>query len=545
MKRIAVTVFASLLCLPLCGQTRDVYSAWREAWAAKAEASKPQLAETVCRPQCLVEAVADPEAFQGWRMEKCGEVEDLYSRSMKEVKEATVDFGRHMTGYFTFTLKTTCRVQDAPVRLRFTFAEVPAEAAAEFDPYTGTLSRAWLQDETVTLMDIDRPVTLDRRLAGRYVKIELLGASPDFDFVLSDMYFTAVSSAEGEPAPISDDVSADIKAIYDVATATLAECMQTVYEDGPKRDARLWIGDLYLESIANACTFRRHDLTRRCLYLLASLAADDGRLHANVFERPAPHPQYGSYCLSYSLLFNVTLAEYLASTGDEQTARDLWVVARNQMQDALSYLDERHIFDRNRKGEFVWLFFDWRDGFEESTAMQGLTVFALERTYELARRLGVEHEAADYPAIARKMKAAARKHLWDKQRGVFVSGADRQVSYLSQVWAVISGIVSPSEGAAVLERIEKMPDAIRPGSPYGNHYLVEAMIRCGMYDRAREFVLSYWGGMTAKGADTFWEVYDPQDEYLSPYGFYPVNSYCHAWSCTPAYFIHRYPEIFR
>jgi hypothetical protein len=23
-----------------------------------------------------------------------------------------------------------------------------------------------------------------------------------------------------------------------------------------------------------------------------------------------------------------------------------------------------------------------------------------------------------------------------------------------------------------------------------------------------------------------------QDDFLSPYKFFPVNSYCHAWSCT-------------
>ena len=51
--------------------------------------------------------------------------------------------------------------------------------------------------------------------------------------------------------------------------------------------------------------------------------------------------------------------------------------------------------------------------------------------------------------------------------------------------------------------------------------------------------------MLEKGADTFWEAYDPNDDFLSPYNFFPVNSYCHAWSCTPVYFIRKYPEIFQ
>jgi arylsulfatase A-like enzyme len=41
------------------------------------------------------------------------------------------------------------------------------------------------------------------------------------------------------------------------------------------------------------------------------------------------------------------------------------------------------------------------------------------------------------------------------------------------------------------------------------------------------------------GADTFWEVYVPGDDFLSPYNSHLMNSYCHAWSCTPTYFLRR------
>lgn len=50
---------------------------------------------------------------------------------------------------------------------------------------------------------------------------------------------------------------------------------------------------------------------------------------------------------------------------------------------------------------------------------------------------------------------------------------------------------------------------------------------------------SYWGGMLQKGADTFWEVHIPGDEQASPYKSHLMNSYCHAWSCTPAYLLRR------
>jgi hypothetical protein len=39
------------------------------------------------------------------------------------------------------------------------------------------------------------------------------------------------------------------------------------------------------------------------------------------------------------------------------------------------------------------------------------------------------------------------------------------------------------------------------------------------------------------GADTFWEVFDPANHLASPYENPQLNSYCHAWSCTPCWFL--------
>lgn len=67
--------------------------------------------------------------------------------------------------------------------------------------------------------------------------------------------------------------------------------MQTVYEDGPKRDQRLWLGDLYLEALANNYSFKQYNLTKRCLYLLAGLSEHNGKLNATVFETQEPKPR--------------------------------------------------------------------------------------------------------------------------------------------------------------------------------------------------------------------------------------------------------------
>ena len=73
-----------------------------------------------------------------------------------------------------------------------------------------------------------------------------------------------------------------------------------------------------------------------------------------------------------------------------------------------------------------------------------------------------------------------------------------------------------------------------------SHHFVEALLMCGKKDQAMEYMKYYWGGMISHGADTFWELYNPENPAESPYGSSIVNSYCHAWSCTPTYLLRKY-----
>ena len=533
------------LCLsPVLATASSDYKDKRTEWLRKAEETKPVLHETVCRPLSIVQAVEDASAFQGWSMEKVGEVPDYYKSSINEMPDVTVDFGRHVTGYFTFRMKVAEGVQDAPIRLKFTFGEVPAEIATPFYPFTGSLSRAWLQDEILTLETVGEEVTIPRRISGRYMRIEVLGRPSGGVYTMDDMYFTAVSSAdELVVEPLGEDVPEMVRRINDVSVATLRECMQTVFEDGPKRDRRLWVGDLYLEALANRYSFRNFELTKRCLYLFAGLTSEGGCVVPNVFEHPEPHCYESMHLLPYSLLFNSTLLEYLKDTQDYETANDLWCVAVRQIEDARTFINKDNLYDPELRSS--WIFFDWRDGLDVTAPMQAAMIFALNQTCELAQMLGKETEVEEWKTLERNMIKAARRHMFDKDSGVVVSGEDRQVSVLSQAWMTKAGVLDVREAQAALRAVMADESSVKPGSPYGTHYVIDALLLCGLKDEAKNYMIEYWGGMVEKGADTFWEAYDPKNDFISPYGFHPLNSYCHAWSCTPIYFIYTYPEVFQ
>lgn len=540
MRRTIITSLAALLTLTISAGA--IFEKDRTVWAQKAQQLTPTLVTTERKPVAIVKAVKDTTAFQHWRMDSIALAESLYGHSFKGKRSVTFDFGEHLTGHFTLRMKILTKTQDAPIRLRLTFGELPAEINMPLDPWHGKLSRAWMQDETVTVEDVTQPLTISRRLAMRYVRIDLLAQS-SFDFAITDISFTVASSAGDVQTKLSSTASPLIRQINDVATRTLHECMQTVYEDGPKRDHRLWIGDLYLESLANRYTFRQFQLTKHCLYLLASLSDDKGLLMGNCFEKPTPHPEYNVFVPPYSLLYDSTLLEYLKDTDDQETAKDLYTVAQVQMDNALTYVGEDNLFDPARcRG---WIFFDHLRGLDTSAPMQRAICFALSQSAEFATMLGHDDDSKRWTAKAKEMRRAGHNKLFDKKRSIVVSGKAQQVSIHSQAWAIKGGILSSNEGQRAISTALVMDDCVKPSSPYATHYRVDAMHLCGMHKEARQYVEQYWGGMVNKGADTFWEAYAPDNDFFTPYNFFPLNNSCHAWSCTPVCFIHQYPKIYQ
>jgi alpha-L-rhamnosidase len=501
-------------------------------WREKAESLTPELVETEQLPVSLVRAVPAPDTPLRFRMEREGPAGALASRQLKRGDSVIVDFEGHRTGFLSFHLATEGRDPDAPVRLRLVFGEVPTDVAEPFYPYKGQLSEAWLPDETINVDYLPRAVRMPRRYAFRYVKIEVIDTSPEFRVRVENLKAHAITSARTPPPPLKTHTPF-LQRIDAVSVATLRDCMQTVFEDGPRRDQRLWIGDLRLQALTNYHTFRQNDVVLRCLYLFAALPRKDGLVAACVFEKPVP--RYGGlHIVDYAALFNVTLWDYVQATGDAETGRDLWPVAKRQL-DILGR-------DIDAQGAYVdpgnmWIFIDWSEPLHKHAAIQAVLIVAYQATLALARRIGRESEVPDYATRIEKMIAAARRKYWDASRRVFVSGPDAQVSWASQAWMALAGVSSRRESADAMRNAIADPKAIRPVTPYLYHYVIEGLLAGGLQKEARAMLEKYWGGMIEAGADTFWEVYDPVQPLRSPYGDIHINSYCHAWSCTPAYLL--------
>jgi hypothetical protein len=511
----------------------------RSGWLEKAEAAKPQLFCRTVDPVGLVRPVEDVSAFQGWRAAPNGAIESLYRKPLADGDSFIVDFGEHLVGTLSFGL-AACRCVDAPIRFRFTFAEVPLELVEDSDVAIGNgwkgLSRAWIQKDAVTIDAVPSTNTLSRRYAFRYVKVDVLGCSSG-SCRFARLHAVSETSADESALKPWAAPSPTMAKIDAVALRTLRDCMQTVFEDGPKRDRRLWLGDLRLEALANYATYRNFNVVKRSLYLFAALADDDGYVHSDAYERPVPRIG-GCLMFDYSALYAATVLEYLEASGDRETAEDLWPLCVRQLDLLLPMVGEDGVFRSDAKWGIDW-FIDHNPSLDLQTAMQGVAAFGFNATLRLGRMLGREADVAFLEDVIRRMEHGANEKLWNEELGLYVCEKGAQVSVHGQMWSVIGGIASGDRAKRCLMAAMQDDSAVRLVSPYAHHYFVEALHAAGLRREADAHLVEYWGRMVELGADTYWEVFVPEDHRSSPYGTPFLNSYCHAWGCTPVCFLRK------
>lgn len=239
------------------------------------------------------------------------------------------------------------------------------------------------------------------------------------------------------------------------------------------------------------------------------------------------------------MLINIsTLFDFYNQYHDRSVVDDLYKVAKNELDIALTTVNEKYLVDPSNKW---FIFVDWNMNFDRDTCGQAILIYALHQFIELAKVEKDEKSIEKYSTVLANLINAAKENLYDKALGLFVSGKNKEINLASQVWMAIAHVLSERDNEYLMqETIKRFFPIYNIKTPYMYHFIEVALFETSHKSEAIDLMKSYWGKMIDYGADTFWEVFDPDNPGISPYDSLAVTSFCHGWSCTPVYLIRKY-----
>lgn len=502
----------------------------------KADLFKTPLKTKKITGKRIVELVEDSQKLGKVGVKSVGTIDDLSSMKMTRNNKVIIDMGQHCVGKFSINIKHVGSPMDAPLAFKIKFAEMPNELVYKSDDYDGWLSKSWIQEELIHIDKLPEKIEFSRRYSFRYVEISVIDTSPKWFAIFSNPE-ARIQSAVTVPLINSPEIKdEELKKIYNVGINTLHDCMQDVFEDGPKRDRRLWLGDLRLQALADYTSFNNTDLVKRCLYLFGGMTAEDGRISANVFTNQGYIPD-DTFMFDYSLFFISTLYDLLNHEFDQVLLDDLYPVAKKQWQYTKNFIKENgEVMPDENYPTFV----DWSTDFDKTTAGQAITIYALKQLIYLAKKAN-DVDVEELETTLNKLQNYACDQLFDSEKKMFISGKNKEINIASQVWMVLAHVMDDSINKEIMNNTVQNLFPVRGiATPYMYHHIDQALFEAGLKDEALKLMKNYWGKMISLGADTYWEAFEPENTNYSPYGSPIVNSYCHAWSCTPVWLLNKY-----
>lgn len=497
--------------------------------------------------QRLVKVIPDKNVWQGWRAKVLGPASDSQFIGLSKGDSIIFDFGENVVGHLSLLLQTVGAPQDAPAHLRLTMGEILGEVADDQgrQNYNGWLSSSWLQYDEIKLDQADCLLKMPRRYTFRYLKVTVLDTSIKYQIKVNQATVKAQTAADPLKTPAVITKDSKLAAIDRTALRTLVNNMQDTYEDAPKRDRRLWLGDFWETVKANYWTYSNFALSRRCLYLFAAGANQEGQVPGDLFIVNGRIVPDNIYWVSWLLLYGAALYDYYEASMDRETLKDLYPTALRQIDNVAKLLSDDGLLpdfkfsqsnDEDNGGTFV----DWNDQINGQAATQGLMIYVTKQVAILAGELGKKADQQRLQKLAQKLAKAAAKSLWDDDQQIFVSGHYKQVSTVSQIWLIKAGILDETTNQQILKQILNQEIKLVHDMPFNENLLLEDLFENDLRAEGIAELKRYYGFMIDHGADTFWEIMNFTDARKSPYGSYLVNSYCHGWGSYPSYLIRKF-----
>jgi alpha-L-rhamnosidase len=419
-----------------------------------------------------------------------------------------LDFGREIAGRLVVESATPT---DAIISIAYGESEIEAMATGltpgqQGGNYLGT-----------NLLDVPaNGVARGPKSGFRYVRIRFLrgAANAAFKSIHAEAIYYPVS--DGGSFESSDPL---LNRIWETGAYTAHLCMQDGVWDAVKRDRGRWAGDLDIEGRVISTAFGDHALMQQTLAALI----------------PPPR-EFVNGIPSYSALWITALASLYQHSAD----KPFLATQHNALLQILATMDSslaaNGLFDNTKHR---WLFVDWSPGLyaytpEARTGTQFQYIRGYRAAATLLAALGDTAGASRYTAQADKALAAI--HQLRDPNGV-TYGDTWQINALA---ALTDTTPSSLIWTDVLAHVKQDAPTDQVVSPYFNAYVLDAMSVTNHRRAALDWIRTYWGGMLAEGATSFWESYDLRWPKTNPHlslqadgttGYFV--SMAHGWSSGP------------
>ncbi len=318
-----------------------------------------------------------------------------------------------------------------------------------------------------------------------------------------------------------------VEKIYDISAYTLRLCSREFYLDGIKRDRWVWSGDAYQSFMINRYICADNEIIKRTIIALLG--------------KP-PYVQHINTINDYSMYLIISCYDYYFASGDGDFIKRIYDRIKALFNFIVGRLDENG-FVCARNGD--WVFIDW--GVMDKQGPHCAEQILLYKTVSVMRELA--KIAGDESVVlpdAEKLKENIYKFYYKKELGGFIDGYEsgkNEIHRQQNVFAIMYDFATEEEQQEILEKVLLNEKIEEIKTPYFKFFELIALCKVGCIDVAQKALSSYWGGMIADGATTFYEQFDVNVKGVEKFAMYGnkfAKSLCHAWGSGPIYFLGRF-----
>jgi hypothetical protein len=159
----------------------------------------------------------------------------------------------------------------------------------------------------------------------------------------------------------------------------------------------------------------------------------------------------------------------------------------------------------------------------------------------IAQVLGKSADASAYLNQAAKLKNDFNAAYQDANAGYYWDDPAHTIKGdQASVFAVLYSLAPPDQWTRILNNVVDSEYRVGKSSPHFYFWVLDALSKAGMQDKAMGAIRTRWGDMLAKGATTWWEYwtfdFDLFGRPWPPFEFHSL-SLVHGYSAAPTYFL--------